>query len=348
MRGLSFGEFPIGVNALIFVIAAVVVFAAGSRLASYADDIARRTGASQAFLGALLLGVATSLPEIATTITSSWIGNPRLAASNLFGGVAMQVAILAIVDAITDRRALTRFTPQPILLFQGVMVILLLAVAIAGALVGEPLAVANVGLTPVLLVGGYLFTLWVSQRPALAPRWKTTDEHPTEHEKPVDESVYPGSNARLALMTGVMAVVILGAGWCLALVGDAIAKQTNLGSSFVGVTLVAISTSLPELSTTLGAARRGNHEMAVANILGTNCLEVALFFVADVFYREGAILRAVDRSSMFAATLGMIVTGVYLVGLLERRDRTIFRMGIDSAVVMVLYLCGVGVLYTLR
>src|SRR5690606_10938507 len=116
---------------------------------------------------------------------------------------------------------------------------------------------------------------------------------------------------------------ILAGGWALASVGDVLAEQTGLGASFVGVALVASSTSLPEVSTTLAAVRRGNHQMAVANILGTNCLEVGLFFVADVFYREGPILAQVDRSALFAAALGMIVTAIFLAGLLERRNRTI-------------------------
>ena len=68
----------------------------------------------------------------------------------------------------------------------------------------------------------------------------------------------------------------------------AISQQTGLGASFVGVALVAASTSLPELSTALAAVRRGNHQMAVSNILGTNCLEVALFFVGDAAYRGGS------------------------------------------------------------
>ena len=88
--------------------------------------------------------------------------------------------------------------------------------------------------------------------------------------------------------------------------------------------------------------------MAVANILGTNCLEVALFVLADACYREGPILGAVDQSSMFAATLGLLVTGIYLVGLLERRDRTVLRMGIDSLAVLIVYLSGLGILYYLK
>jgi cation:H+ antiporter len=149
----------------------------------------------------------------------------------------------------------------------------------------------------------------------------------------------------LSIATGT---VILVAGWALAATGDALSEQTGLGASFVGFALVAASTSLPELSTTLGAVRRHNYEMAVANILGTNCLEVALFLLADALYRGGPILASADRSALFAGAIGMIVTAIFLVGLLERRDRTVLRMGIDSLAVLVTYIAGLFGLYMLR
>ena len=342
-----FEDLSTWINFAIFAGAAGVVLIAGTKLSGYADLIAKRTGMNQAFLGALLLGVATSLPEIATTITGATIGNAKLVVSNLFGGVAMQIAVLAFVDIVALRQALTRFTPQPILLFQGVMLMLLLAMALAGSAVGEPVSVLGVGLTSVLLFAGYLFTLWISQNPDLAPRWEALHvKEPKIKRKDEDESGL--SNAWLYSMTALASFAILTAGFVLAQTGDALAKQTGLGASFVGVALVAVSTSLPEVTTTLGAVRRGNHEMAVANILGTNCLEVALFLVGDAFYRAGPLLAEVEKSAVFAGSLGMIVTGIYLVGLLERRNRTIMRMGIDSFAVLVVYLSGLGILYYLK
>jgi cation:H+ antiporter len=156
------------------------------------------------------------------------------------------------------------------------------------------------------------------------------------------------SNLRLYTQVAVSASVILIAGWALAASGDALAQQTPLGASFVGVALVAGSTSLPELSTTIGAVRRGNYAMAVSNILGTNCLEIALFFVADLVYRDGPILAAVDRSAFFAAALGMVLTAIFLLGLLERRDKTVLRMGVDSLAVLAVYVTGLAGLYGLR
>jgi len=346
----QFSELSLWANLAIFGGAAIFVWFAGARLAGYADALAARTEMSQAFLGMVVLGVATSLPEIATTVTAARIGNTGLVSGNLFGGVAMQVAILAIVDMIGVRGALTYFTPHPVLLFQGVMLLLLLALALAGAVAGEPLSIMGVGFTPALLLIGYLVTLRLSQGGDYLPRWRATNEPELqEGEQGEDEDRFgETSNRRLYLYAALAGLIILAAGWTLAMTGDALAEQTGLGASFVGVALVAVSTSLPELSTTLAAVRRGNYEMAVSNIFGTNCLEMALFFLADLCYREGPILAATDRSALFAGTLGMVVTSIFLLGLLERRDRTVLGMGIDSLLALIAYLAGLWVLYYLR
>lgn len=181
-------------------------------------------------------------------------------------------------------------------------------------------------------------------REACTTRGESTPVSKPKREEP--EGVPPGR--KLYWYLAVMVLLIFGGGWLLAQTGDALAQQTNLGASFVGAALVAAATSLPELSTALTAARQGNHEMAVSNILGTNCLEVGLFFVADLFYRNGSVLGEMNRSAFVAATLGLLVTAIFLLGLLERGNRTVLGMGIDSLAVLITYIIGLGALYYVR
>ena len=77
-------------------------------------------------------------------------------------------------------------------------------------------------------------------------------------------------------------------------------------------------------------------------------LEMGLFFFADLCYSAGPILAATDRSAFFAGALAMIVTCIFLLGMLERRDRTVLGMGIDSLLVLIIYVAGLGGLYYLR
>lgn len=349
MRIIDLASVPLWGNLTVFAAAAVVVWMAGTRLAKFVDEIGDRTGLGHAFLGLALLGVATSLPELATTVTASILGNPQMVTGNLFGGVALQIAVLALVDVIAVRGALTYITATPAILFQGVMLILLLSIALAGVASGEPLSFFGIGLTPLLLTAGYAAVLHVTGSGKYLPRWRPAGgpEAPRQ-EAPEADGGRTGSTRYLYAWCVAAAAVILMAGWMLTLSGEVLAEQTGLGNSFVGVALVAASTSLPELSTTLAAIRQGNHEMAVSNILGTNCLEMALFLVADLAYRGGPILATTDASGMLAASMGLIVTCLMLLGLLERRDQTVARMGLDSFAVLITYIAGLAALYHLR
>lgn len=360
MFGIDFMGFSPWLNGLIFVAAAALVWFAGTRLSFIADAIAERTNLGQALIGLLLLAVATSLPEIGTTISAAVSGNASLATNNIFGGITLQTVMLALVDLWVVRGALTYFSPRPVLLLEGVFLVLLLALALAAVAAGEFVVIFQVGLWSVLLLVAYVVSLVLIHRYEENERWQPVD---AEARQAVEEAVsairgdtVAGSTygygdwplRRLLLFFGVGSVIIFGGGVVLALVSEALAEQTGLGTSFVGATLLAGSTSLPELSTTLAAARLGNYSMAISNIFGSNALMVLLLFVADLFYRQGAILDVVGASSLFAAAMGIVVTTVYLAGLIEWKDRTVRGMGVDSAVVFAIYAGNVVVLYLLR
>jgi cation:H+ antiporter len=235
----------------------------------------------------------------------------------------------------------------------GVCLVFVLAFAIAAVSSGELISFANVGLWPVLLAGTYVLGLWLIYHYEGQPRWEPAGEieQPPESARDLkyahQRRYSDVSTIQLFFRFAGAAAGVLVAGFLVARSGESIAEQTGLGQSFVGATLVAVATSLPEVSTTWSAVRFGAYSMAAANILGTNSLEVALFLPADIAYRDGPIMDALDPMASFLGALGIMVTSVYLWGILERRDRTLFGMGHDSAVVLVLYLLGLGLFYFL-
>lgn len=351
----DFSGVPVWINALVFLVAATIVWWSGARLSGYVELIADRTGLGRAFAGALLLGGATSLPEIATTLTAAASGAARLAGHNLLGGVAMQLAVLAAVDAFALRgKALTSFSVQPVLLIQGVMLILLNALAAAAISAGELFTVAGVGAWSVVLAGAFIAATWINFRFEKQSRWEPSGvlaEPPQsagDLQAALRQQFRDVTTARLAVRFTAFALGVLASGFVVARSGEALAEQTGLGQNLVGATLVALATSLPEISTTWTAVRFGAYAMAIANILGTNLIEVALFFPADVFYRAQPIFDALDPSAGFLAALSIVMTSLYVWGVLERRVRTILGMGIDSAAVLVVYTAGLAVLFFLE
>jgi cation:H+ antiporter len=344
---LAFKSHAPWVNAAIFAASAAIVWFAGARVARYADAIARNTGLGHAAAGLLLLAGVTSLPEVAVTITASADGNAQLAVNNLLGSIAMQVAILAVADALIGRDALTAVIPDPVVLLQLALNNLLLALFAAAALIGDA-GFFGIGAWSTVLFAAYVGSVYVIAKSQRRKTWVPARTNRLEHRGADTKDRIEGSTRALAGKTAAAGAAILVAGFMLAKTGEAIAEQTGLGQSFAGFALVAISTSLPEVTTVVSSVRLRRYVMAVSDIFGTNLFNIGLVFLVDVAYRGGPILNEVGRFSIFAAMLGIVVTTIYLVGLIERRDKTIARMGVDSFAALAAYLAGLVALYMLR
>jgi len=340
---------------LVFAIAAIGVGWAGSALAARADSLAERTGIGRFLAGALLLGVTTSLPELATTVSAASRGAGALAGNNLLGAISLQIALLALVDMLAlQRRALTSFSPHAGLLLHAVFLILLLALATL-ALVAPDVAIGGrVSPWSIGLAGVYASTLYYLHRYEGNPRWEPRGEvkQPPQSAKDMKDAI-AAEHARTSLprlwaQFGAFALVVLVAGHGVAVSAESIAERTGLGETLVGATLVAFTTSLPEISTTFSAVRMGAYSMAVSNVLGTNALLVALFLPVDLAYSDGTIFAALEPSSTLLGLLGITLAAIYLWGVLERRDRTLMSLGVDSFFVLMTYVAGLTLLGTME
>ncbi|MBP0447547.1 sodium:calcium antiporter [Roseomonas sp. SSH11] len=336
---------------------AVVVWFAGSRLAGFVDEISDRTGLGEGLAGLFLLGGITSLPEIAVSVTASLGGEAALAVNNVLGSVAAQVAILAIADALIGREALTSVVVRPTVLLQAALNILLLTFVAMAVTTGD-VALGPVGLWSCFLLLAYLGSMWLLSRYEGRDTW-TPAPHAEgargedEGEKGSTDGEQKGSDERrpmssLVLLTLLCAAAILVAGTLLSETGEAIAKKSGLGSAFFGATLLALATSLPEISTMVAAVRLRRYEMALGDIFGTNLFNAALLFLVDAVAPGEPVLGRVGPFAAFGSLLGLVLTAVFLAGVVERRDRTVLGMGWDSLASLVLYAAGVGVLYVLR
>jgi len=340
----EFSNWSPWLNAAVFIATALAVWWAGSRLTRYADAISELTGMGEAMVGMLVLGGVTSLPEIAVSVTAGLDDNADLAVSNLLGGVALQVVIIAVGDALLRGRALTSQVPSPTVLLQGIFSCVLLIAVAMGVVAGDA-ALFGVGAwTTGMLVGG-LGMFWLIARYKRRETWKAI---PQPASRPAESQGKPDTLRRAVLLTAAMGGIILCGGWLLASTGDALATQTGLGESFVGMTLVGTATSLPEISTVVMAVRIRRYTMAFADIFSTNIIDLMLVFLIDAVAPGQPVLDTQGNFAAFGALLGVVVTLIYLAGLVERRDRTWLRLGPDSWLVLATYLGGVVVLYFLK
>lgn len=344
----ALAQLPISITLVVFVGAATGVWFAGSRLAIYADAIADRKRIGHAFMGLVFVAAATSLPEMVTTLYGAFVGEAELVLGNMFGGITMQTAILAVADVCFAAAALTSYPRGPGSALEATLLIALLAMLLGLHAVGEFGLPFGVGLGTLFLGFAYVGIVMMLRDYDRKDTW-TPVEVPEQAElllgemtpRQLDKVAFP----RLVFGFALLALAILVCGLVLTSSAAAIAQQTGLNTSFIGVTLLASATSLPEVSTTLAAVRIGAHSMAISNIFGSNLLMIALVLPADLAYGGAPILGAIDQATAFALVSGVLVTAIYLAGLLIRSRRTILGMGLDSALVLVVYALTLVVFY---
>lgn len=343
-------SFPVALNFLMFAAFAAGVWFAGARLTYLADELSDRLKLAKSTIGLVFLALATSLPEVATTLTAAIAQNAELVLNNLFGGIGLQTAVLAFAD-LWVRGAISNYPRKANHALEAVLLVGLLAIMQAAIIVQEPVSILSVGFGSVLVGFAYVGTILLLRHYAALSDWVPIDL-PPELESGIiplllaDDRAQPTNTLLMKSLLTCVAILIFGIG--LVLVAETLAVQTGLGSSFVGVTFLAAATSLPELTTTITAVRMGAYTMAISNIFGSNLIMIVLVFPADILYRQGPILRDAGQSTQLALTLGVLVTAIYLVGMIVRRKPTVGRMGIDSMFVVTAYLAGLMLFYLVR
>jgi len=117
---------------------------------------------------------------------------------------------------------------------------------------------------------------------------------------------------------------VIGAGIWLAFIGDEIVQTTGWGASFVGSLFLAITTSMPELVVTVAALRLGAIDMAVADILGANMLDMVIIIWVDLSYTQGHILAVVSQAHLITAAVAVVMSLLVIIGLRFRQRRKTF------------------------
>lgn len=341
---IAFYELSLGALAGIFSISAIAVWLAGTRLTGDVAAIAAKTGIGQAFAGMLLLGGITSLPEVAAVSTAATVGNAPLAINNLIGSASINLILLAVADFIYGRGALTAVAARPAMLMQGVLSMLLATAVALVATIGD-IAILGVGAGSAAIAAGAIVAMWLSSEFEHRHVWEAVGGAAGNNTEPGEvEDRDPRSIARLILLISASALVILTAGYLLVSSADAFATLTGADAGIVGFLVVGLATSLPEISSITAAIRLKRYQMAIGDVFGTNIFNVLLIFLADLFYREGPVLEETGQFEAVGAILAVMLTGIFLAGLIGRRDRTIFRMGHDSFVALLIFAFGVYLL----
>jgi cation:H+ antiporter len=319
----------------------VLIIIAGSKLSKYGDLIAQKTGMGRVWIGVVLLATITSLPELATGISSvSFVGKPDLTMGDLFGSNMINLAIIGVID-MAYKGPILRLLGTGVVL-ATVLSTLMIAVAATSLLLAQNLLtfsiVGLVGIYPLILLLLFFLAQYMIFRFG-----KTKQEEKTATEAGPDDI----SLRRVVLLFTIAGLATVGAGIWLATIGDELVEISGLKASFVGTLFLAVCTSAPEIVVSVSAARIGALEMAVSNMVGSNLFNMGVvIFADDLFYAPGPVLQAVSVGHVLTALFALIMGCVVIIGIVFH-PRAWLRgwVGIDTTVLIVLYLAALAAIY---
>ena len=344
-----FASFSLLLLIPIFIVGAVAIWFAGIQLSNMTDVLDSRFNLGQALGGIIILAIATNLPEIAIVVSASLSHNVGIAIGNILGGIAIQTLVLVVLDGFGLRRknALSYEAASLQLVLEGLLVIAVLVVAIMGTQLPQSLIFARLAPGDILIVILWLVGVWLINKARNDLPWQekgrapgTSQPQENEDQKKLEQ----WSTARVMIVLGAAALVTLVAGVVLEESGNAIANHIGLSGVLFGSTVLAVATSLPEVATGLAAVKIGDYDLAFSDIFGGNAFLPALFLPATLLSGQSVLSQA-KNSDIYLASLGALLTAVYIYGLIFRPKRQILSLGIDSFVVLIFYIVGIGGLF---
>ncbi|MBM9595653.1 calcium/sodium antiporter [Roseitranquillus sediminis] len=279
----------------------VLLLGGGEALVRGSVSAASRLGVSKLLIGLTLVGFGTSTPELVASLEAALSGSPGVAAGNIVGSNIANILLIlgvsaALLPIATSRDAFRR--DGTVLTAATLLMVAVILGGEMGRLVG--------GIFLILLLGYTLFSYFSETR--------ARDAAGDVYEAEADEVAVPGMSlwAGLALAVAGIAGVIFGASL---LVGSAIeiARGAGLSEAVIGLTLVALGTSLPELVTSVMAAVRRHGDVAFGNIVGSNVFNILGIAGTTALVSPFAVPPEIVRFDvwvMLAATLLLVVFAI--------------------------------------
>jgi cation:H+ antiporter len=327
---------------LIFGVAAIITWISGVALARATDVLDDRFGLGEAIGGMILLSIAGSLPELAITLSAAKSGHLDIAAGNLIGGVAMQTFVLVIADWFgRGRTPLSTAAASLVPALEGLLVVAVVSVVAMGGLLPSsasigPMAVSSIGIL-ILWVAGMLILNKVRSRPELS--FAKAGEA-AEASGSNEEAASQGQSTRRTIILFVIAsIATLIAGVALEQSGNQLADNFGINGVLFGATFLSLATALPEISSGITGVRMGRYTLVFGDMFGGNAFQLTLFLLADIVAGQ-PVLPFEGKANAWIGLVGLLMTAVFVVGIMLRPSKRSARLGPDSWVVTAIYLLG--------
>ena len=241
------------INFLLIILGVAMVLMGADRLTDGASALARRMGVPEFIVGLTVVAAGTSAPELFVSMVSALKGTPDMAVGNVVGSNIMNSMLIVGAAAMTAPITISKRTVHKDLPFTVLASLLMLVLTVNGGL-------SRIDGILMLLV--FALFMFVSIRSA-EKRYETYDERPI----PIWKNLF--------FVVGGLALLLVGSNIFVDSASD-VAYAFGISEGVVGLTVVAGGTSLPELATSVVAARKGQSAIAIGNVIGSNVFNILL------------------------------------------------------------------------
>lgn len=291
-------------------------------LVSGASSIAANFKVSKMLIGLTIVAFGTSAPELAVSISSLASGTTDMLLGNVFGSNIMNILLLIGIGAlicpiVVKRDTVVKEIPI-LLLISSALVVLYLDMILANGPHNE--ITREDAIVCLLFFGIFLYYLIAMAR-------RNRADEPKKKEKPEYKL------GKSFLLTAIGLVGIVGGSQLVVMGASGIARGIGISDRIIALTVVALGTSLPELITTITAARRKETDLIVGNVIGSNIFNICIVMGIPV-----VLFGTVRPESFQIMDLVMLVGSAALLFISTRRDRKISRFeGLIMLAIFALY-----------
>lgn len=257
------------IDLLLCIVGLALLVYAADKLVEGASNLALNFGVSKMVIGLTIVAAGTSLPEFVVSLNSSIKGNPALSLGNVVGSNIMNIALILGITAVILPINCTK-----------VMIKREVPIMIAVTALTWIFAKTDSTITPteglilfVIFISYNIMSYIIGKREAQISAELTEEANKIVLEKAEEEEKVPTMAFNIFCIIGGLVGMVLGSE-CLVRGAVSIAKALSVSDEIIGLTLVAIGTSLPELATSIVAAKKGQSDLSVGNVVGSNIFNI--------------------------------------------------------------------------
>lgn len=247
---------------LILLVGLVLILMGANWLVDGSSSVARRFGISEFVIGLTIVGIGTSAPEMVVSFLSAFQGKSAMAVGNIIGSNIFNTLMILGVTALVAPLAITKSNLRKDIPLNIVVTLLLILLGRSATMLGIGTVDSVSRLEGVLLL--VIFGLYM---------WSTFRSEKESQEESVENNIKPAMAA--IMIVGGLAGLIIG-GRLFVHSATQIAQIAGLSEKFIAITIMAAGTSLPELATCVVAAAKGQGQLALGNVLGSNISNILL------------------------------------------------------------------------